>query len=79
MWAPIAGRALLVLVLAAAAWVGIVSFVVLLGLVGFALLFALMEVAAHRISRACPNPWMAALLQAGWTGWVLAAVFPHTG
>lgn len=79
VWAPIAGRALLVAVLAASAWIGLVSFVVLLGLLPFALLFALLELAAYRIERACPNPWMAALLQAGWTGWALAAVFPYAG
>jgi dienelactone hydrolase len=78
VWLPIAGRVLVLLALAAAALFGLVSFVVLLGLAGFALLFAVLELGAQRLWRASPSPWTLALFQSIWLGVAFAASFPLT-
>jgi dienelactone hydrolase len=79
VWAPIAGKLLLVATLTVAVLMGILPFVLLLGLGAFVLLFAIFELACWRLSRVAPNPWLAALFQSAWTGWTLGAIFPYTG
>ena len=77
IWLPIVGKALTLVVIAAAALIGLLPFVILLALGGLALQFAFYELMAYRVSRSAPNPWLAALLQAAWTGWTLGALFPY--
>ncbi len=79
VWLPIAGKLLALAVIAGAAFAGLLSFVIVLGLGAFAVLFALFELLAWRMSRSAPNPWFPALVQSLWTGWTLAATFPMTG
>jgi dienelactone hydrolase len=76
VWLPIAGKLLTLAVIVAAALSGLLSFVIVLGLGGFVVNFALFEILGWRLSRVAPNPWVPALLQSLWTGWTLAAVFP---
>ncbi len=76
VWLPIAGKLLVLAVVSVAALTGLLSFVIILGLGGFVLNFALFEAIAWRFSRVAPNPWVPALVQSLWTGWSLAATFP---
>jgi hypothetical protein len=77
VWLPIAAKVATLVVIATAAWTGLISFVVILGLGGFVLSFALLEALSWRLSRLAPNPWVPALVQAAWTGWTLSATFPY--
>ncbi len=79
VWLPIAGKALVLVVIAGSAFAGLLSFVIVLGLGAFIVNFTLFELLAWRLSRATPNPWLPALVQSLWTGWTLAATFPLTG
>jgi pimeloyl-ACP methyl ester carboxylesterase len=76
VWLPIAGKLVTLAVIATAATMGVLSFLILLGIGAFILSFALLEVLAWRLSRAAPNPWVPALVQSLWAGWTLAATFP---
>ena len=76
VWAPALAKLLLLLTVTVAVMAGLLPFVLLLGLGAFLLLFVLFELFCWRLSRVAPNPWLAALLQAGWTGWLLVAFFP---
>ena len=78
IWAPAVGRLILLAVIVAGALVGLLPFVLMLGAMAFALLFAIFEITCWRISRTAPNPWLAALYQAAFTGWITAAIFPSS-
>lgn len=78
-WLPLAGRALVLVGLVLGSLSGLLSPLLMLGLGAFVLLFALLELFAWRLSRAAPNPWLSAVVQSAWLGWVLGAVFPYTG
>lgn len=79
IWAPALGKLLIVVVIAGGAMAGLLPGVLLLAVGVFVLLFALFELLCWRMSRVVPNPWLAALFQAGWTGWTLGAIFPFSG
>ena len=79
IWAPALGKLLIVLVIVGGVVAGLLPGVLMLGVGTFVLLFALFELLCWRMSRVVPNPWLAALFQAGWTGWTLGAVFPYGG
>lgn len=79
IWAPALGKLLIVLVIVGGVVAGLLPGVLMLGVGAFVLLFALFELLCWRMSRVVPNPWLAALFQAGWTGWTLGAVFPYGG
>jgi hypothetical protein len=76
VWLPIAGKVLTLAVIAAAGLTGLLPFVIVLGLGGFAISFGVIELIAYRLSRTAPNPWSAALFQSLWIGWTLGSVFP---
>ncbi len=76
VWAPALAKLLIVVTIAAGAATGLLHFALLLG-IGVFVHFVLFEVLCWRISRVTPNPWLAALFQAGWTGWILGATFPY--
>lgn len=77
VWAPVAGKVILLGVIALGSITGLLSFVLFLALTLFAASQAVLELACYRLSRAAPNPWLAALYQSGWTGWTVAAAFPY--
>ncbi len=79
VWLPILGKLLVVLAVLAAALFGLVPRVLLLALGAGAALFVLLELAAYRLSRVLPNPWLAALYQSLLVSWIPAATFPLTG
>ena len=79
IWAPAVGRLLLLVVLVAGSLAGLLPFVLMLGAMAFALLFIVFEITCWRLSRSAPNPWLAALYQAAFTGWITAAIFPFSG
>ncbi len=76
VWAPLLGKLAVLVVIALSVMAGLLPSVLLLALGAFALIFALLELFCWRLSRAAPNPWIAALLQALWTGWITGAIFP---
>jgi len=53
--------------------------VVLLGIVPIALYFVIFELIAARLGRCMPNPWLAGLVQAAFTGFTFASIFPFEG
>ncbi len=75
-WPPSAARLLTLVVLAGGAYAGLLPRLLLPTLLTIGLVFAVFEALALRISRVKPNPWLASLVQAGWTGWLLVAFFP---
>lgn len=75
---PIAGKLLTLAALAGGAMLGLVSFIVILALGSFAILFVVFEITAWSFARHSANPWPAVLAQSAWTGWTLAATFPIT-
>ena len=75
-WPASAARLLTLAVLAGGATAGLLPRLLLPILLTIGLVFAAFEVLALRISRVMPNPWLASLVQAGWTGWLLVAYFP---
>ena len=76
---PLAGKVLALGGLAVGPFLGLLPYVVLLGLPGIALLFAIVEVLAARISRTTPNLYLAGLAQALCTAWVSVAMWPQEG
>jgi hypothetical protein len=79
LWLPAVGKLVTLVVVGAAAFSGLLSFIIALALPAIALFFAFFELVAIRIGRCMPGPWIAALFQAGFTGFALAAIFPYTG
>ena len=79
LWLPAVGKLLTLVVVGAAAFSGLLSFVIALALPAIAIFFAFFELVAIRIGRCMPGPWIAALFQAGFTGFTLSALFPYTG
>jgi hypothetical protein len=76
LWLPALGKLLTLIVVGASAVAGLLPFVILLGMASIALFFAFFELVALRLARVMPNPWLAALFQAAFTGTALASVFP---
>jgi pimeloyl-ACP methyl ester carboxylesterase len=79
VWAPIVGRVLTLVVIGVAAFLGLVPYVLLLGLGAFVFAFALLEITGWILSRRAPNPWLCAVFQSGFTAWLLAATSPLAG
>jgi dienelactone hydrolase len=79
LWLPAVGKLVTLVVVAAGCLSGLLPFVIILGLGGIALFFALFELIAIRIGRRMPGPWIAALFQAAFTGFGFGAIFPFTG
>jgi dienelactone hydrolase len=79
LWLPAVGKVVTLVVVAAGCLSGLLPFVIILGLGSIALFFALFEMVAIRIGRQMPGPWIAALFQAGFTGFAFGAIFPFTG
>ena len=77
LWLPAAGKLLTLIVVGAAALTGLLPFVILLGMASIALFFAFFELVATRLGRVMPNPWLAALFQAAFTGTAFATIFPY--
>jgi dienelactone hydrolase len=78
-WLPAAGKALTLFAVAGGALAGLLPFVVLLGIVPITGFFVFFELVALRLSRWAPNPWLAALFQAAFTGVSFASIFPFEG
>lgn len=76
VWAPVLGRIAVVAGVLAGALLGLLPPVLGLAVGSIALGFAWFEICAYRLSRECPSPWLAALVQSAWTGWLVAALFP---
>jgi len=79
LWLPALGKLLTLIVVGAAALSGLLSPILVLALPAIAVFFVFFEVVAIRIGRRMPGPWVAALFQAAFTGFALAAIFPFTG
>jgi dienelactone hydrolase len=71
-----AGKLLVVALLVAGAFAGIVPFVLMLLLVPLVGVFALAEIAATAIYASSGNLLASALLQAAWLAWLIAAMMP---
>jgi pimeloyl-ACP methyl ester carboxylesterase len=76
VWAPIVGKLLVLLTLGVGATSGLLPGFLMLILSIFALFYVAFEICCWRISRTTPNPWIAAIFQAGWAGWTLGSMFP---
>jgi len=79
LWLPALGKALTLLAVVAGVLAGLLPFVILLGIVPIALFFVFFEIVALRLARWLPNPWLAALFQAAFTGVCFASIFPYEG
>jgi len=79
LWLPAAGKLLTLVVIGTSAALGLLPFVILLGMASIALFFVFFELVATRLGREMPNPWLAALFQAAFTGTAFAAIFPYDG
>jgi dienelactone hydrolase len=79
LWLPIAGKALTLFALMGGALAGLLPFVILLGVVPVVGFFAFFELVAFGLGRWAPNPWLAALFQAAFTGVAFASIFPYDG
>jgi len=79
LWLPAAGKALTLFAVAGGALAGLLPFVILLGIVPIAGFFVFFELVALRLARWVPNPWLAALFQAAFTGVSFASIFPWEG
>ena len=77
VWAPALGKLAIVVAIVVGTLLGLLPFVLLLGIIAFVLIFAVFELLCWRMSRTAPSPWLAALFQAGWTGWIIGAIFPY--
>jgi dienelactone hydrolase len=75
-WLSPIGKALTFLFIVGGAVSGLLPFILLLALGPLVFLFAMFEFVAIRIGRVNPEPWVPALVQAVWTGWIVAALFP---
>jgi dienelactone hydrolase len=78
-WLPAVGKGLTLAVIAAGTLTGLLPFVIFLGIGPLIAFFALFELVSIRIARRMPGPWVAALFQAAFTGFSLAAIFPFEG
>lgn len=79
LWLPVLGKALTLFAVVGGALAGLLPFVILLGIVPIALYFVFFEIVAARLGRWMPNPWLAALFQAAFTGVTFASIFPYEG
>ena len=79
LWLPALGKALTLFAVAGGALAGLLPFVILLGIVPITLFFIFFELVALRLARQMPNPWLAALFQAAFTGMTFASIFPWEG
>jgi dienelactone hydrolase len=72
----VAGRVLTLAAMLAGVWSGALPPILGFWLPALVVLFALLELAAFRLARVAPNPWLAGLFQAALVGWITAATFP---
>ncbi len=79
LWLPAAGKALTLFAVIAGALAGLLPFVILLGIFAITGFFVFFELVALRLARWMPNPWLAALFQAAFTGTAFASIFPWEG
>jgi dienelactone hydrolase len=79
LWLPVVGKALTLFAVVGGALAGLLPFVILLGIVPIVLFFVFFELVAARLGRWMPNPWLAALFQAAFTGFSFASIFPYEG
>jgi len=75
-WVPIAGRIVILGVMALATILQLLPFELFLALGGFVVFFALFEAIGYRASRVAPNPWLMGVYQAGWSALAHASLFP---
>lgn len=78
-WLCAIGHVLTLIAIAVGALAGLLPSALLLGLIPIAFALALLEGIGWRLRRVALNPWLTALVQAGWTGWIAAALFPLAG
>lgn len=76
VWLPIAGRVVVLAAVASASLLGRLAPLFLMASGALALLLLLLEAKCWWFCRSAPSPWLAALYQAGLTGWLAAALFP---
>jgi dienelactone hydrolase len=79
LWLPAAGKALTLFAVIGGALAGLLPFVILLGIVPIVGFFVFFELVASRLARWVPNPWLAAIFQAAFTGAAFASIFPWEG
>jgi hypothetical protein len=70
------GKLLTLGVLVVGAAVGLLPVILLFGIAAITPAFLILEVFAYRLSRVAPAPWVPALFQAAWLGWIVGSVFP---
>lgn len=78
-WVSPVGKGVTLLAIGVGASVGVLPFVVLLGLGGLVGLFVLFEVVGDRLALGRAHPGTAAVAQAIWAGWFLGVLFPIAG
>lgn len=76
VWLPVLGKLLTLGALVVGAAVGLLPVILLFGIAAIAPAFLILEVFAYRLSRVAPAPWVPALFQAAWLGWIVGSVFP---
>ena len=74
--APALAKLLLLVGLGVGVGTGVLSSAVGMALPLLLLLFPLFELVCWRVYRATPNPWLTGLVQSGWLGWCLGALYP---
>jgi len=79
LWLPAVGKALTLFAVAGGALTGLLPFVIILGIIPIGLFFVFFEIVAGRLGRQMPNPWLAALFQAAFTGVAFTSIFPWEG
>jgi hypothetical protein len=79
LWLPAVGKLVTLVVMVAGCLSGLLPFVIVLAIGSITLQFALYEIVALRVGKHMPGPWIAALFQAAFTGFVFGAIFPYTG
>jgi hypothetical protein len=78
-WLPALARLVALLVFFVAAALGALPETAQLAVFALAPLFVGFEVAAQRLARRAPHPWLSALLQSAWASGVLCASAPLVG
>lgn len=75
-WLSPLGKVVTLAFIGGGAMLGLLPFVVLLGLGGLIGLFFLYELVAIRLAGRTPDPWPAVVVQALWSGWFIGGIFP---
>ncbi len=79
LWLPALGKALTLFAVGGFALAGLLPFLILVGMVPMAGFFVFFELVALRLARSAPNPWLAALFQAAFTGVAFTSILPWEG